>query len=104
MLKCKKTSKEMMIMKKYSIKVLSAVFVFVFICSAFAGCDTAAEPDVISISSAGEIIADILRHRSAISENHIRKQALQTEKRKKADPCLLNFNGMQGIQMIICSE
>ena len=88
-----------MIMKKYSIKVLSAVFVFVFICSAFAGCDASAEPDVISISSAGEIIADI-----HTAENHIRKQALQTEKRKKADPCLLNFNGMQGIQMIICSE
>lgn len=104
MLKCKK-SKEMMIMKKYSIKVLSAVFVFVFICSAFAGCDTAAEPDVISISSAGEIIADI---HTAAQERYIGKSYTKTGtangKRKKADPCLLNFNGMQGIQMIICSE
>ncbi len=97
MLKCKKTIKEMMIMKKYSIKVLSAVFVFVFICSAFAGCDASAEPDVISISSAGEIIADI--HTSA-QERYIGKSYTKTGtangKKEKSRPMPVKFQWNAG--------
>ncbi|MDE5996333.1 MAG: hypothetical protein K2G56_05380, partial [Eubacterium sp.] len=91
MLKYKKV-KEMMIMKKFSIKALSAVLALIMVLSAFAGCGASSEPSVVSFSSTEESIVDI---HTAEQESYLEKEYHKTGsangKKEKSKPLPVRF-------------